>query len=87
MGFGGDKICVIPIQNARQYFSMPNATYTINVLCNNVQQMSVAIGEATGLFRQIRKVDLADTDNFEISKSDSLAKMKNCTCLIWAQRY
>lgn len=77
MGFGGDKICIIPIQNARQYFSMPNATYTINVLCNNVQQMSVAIGEATGLFRQIRKVDLADTDNFEISKSDSLAKMLN----------
>lgn len=77
MGFGGDKICIIPIQNARQYFSMPNATYTINVLCNNVQQMNVAIGEATGLFRQIRKVDLEDGENFEISKSDSLAKMLN----------
>jgi len=75
MGFGGDKICIIPIQNARQYFSIPNATFTITVLCNSVQQMSVATGEATGAFRQIRKVDLSENDNFEISKSDSLANL------------
>lgn len=77
MGFGGDKICVIPIQNARQYFSVPNATFTINVLCNNVQQMNIAIGEATGVFRQIRKVELGEADNFEITKSDSLANLLN----------
>jgi putative ABC transport system permease protein len=77
MGFGGDKICVIPIQNARQYFSVPNATFTINVLCNNIQQMNIAIGEATGIFRQIRGVELPEGDNFEISKSDSIANMLN----------
>ena len=77
MGFGGDKICIIPIQNARQNFSLPNPTFTINVLCNNLQQMNVAIGEATGKFRQIRKVELGDGDNFEISKSDSLANLLN----------
>jgi putative ABC transport system permease protein len=70
MGFGGDKICIIPIQNARQNFSLPNPTFTVNVLCNNVQQMNVAIGEATGKFRQIRKVELGEGDNFEISKSE-----------------
>jgi putative ABC transport system permease protein len=77
MGFGGDKICIIPIQNARMYFSAPNATFTINVLCNNVQQMSIAIGEATGTFRQIRGTDLGEPDNFEITKSDSIANMLN----------
>jgi putative ABC transport system permease protein len=77
MGFGGDKICIIPIQNARQNFSLPNPTFTVNVLCNNIQQMNVAIGEATGKFRQIRKVELGDGDNFEISKSDSLANLLN----------
>ena len=75
MGFGGDKICIIPIQNARQYFSIPNATFTINVLCNSSQQMMVATGEATGVFRQIRKVALDENDNFEITKSDSLANL------------
>lgn len=77
MGFGGDKICVVPIQNARQYFSMPNSTFTINVLCRTVPEMNSAIGEATGLMRQVRKVDLADSDNFEITKSDSIANMLN----------
>ncbi|HEY1038479.1 MAG TPA: ABC transporter permease [Bacteroidia bacterium] len=77
MGFGGDKICIIPIQNARQYFSTPNATFTINVLCNSVQQMNIAIGEAIGTMRQVRKVALAETENFEITKSDSIANMLN----------
>jgi putative ABC transport system permease protein len=75
MGFGGDKICVIPIQNARQYFSQPNATFTINVISENPQLMDVAIGEATGLFRKVRKVDLGDDENFEITKSDNLANI------------
>ncbi|MFL5754483.1 MAG: ABC transporter permease [Bacteroidia bacterium] len=75
MGFGGDKICVIPVQNARQYFSQPNATFTINVISENPQLMDVAIGEATGLFRKVRKVDLGDDENFEITKSDNLANI------------
>ncbi len=75
MGFGGDKICIVPIQNARQYFSQPNATFTINVISNNTQLMDIAVGEATGLFRKIRKVDLAADNNFEITKSDNLANM------------
>jgi putative ABC transport system permease protein len=75
MGFGGDKICIIPIMNARQYFSVPNATFTINVISNNPQLMDVAIGEATGLFRKIRKVDLGEEENFEITKSDNLANI------------
>ncbi|MDP2384858.1 MAG: ABC transporter permease [Bacteroidota bacterium] len=77
MGFGGDKICVVPIQNARQYFSIPNATFTINVLCRTVPEMNIAIGEATGTMRQVRKVDLGDNDNFEITKSDNIANMLN----------
>lgn len=75
MGFGGDKICIIPVQNARQYFSQPNATFTINVISQNPQLMDIAIGEATGLFRKIRKVELGDDENFEITKSDNLANI------------
>lgn len=75
MGFGGDKICIIPIQNARQYFAQPNANFTINVVTNDSKLMDVGVGEATGVFRKIRKVALKDESNFEITKSDNLANI------------
>jgi putative ABC transport system permease protein len=74
-GFGGDKIAVLTLNNVRQYFSIPNMTFTINVLCNNSALMDLAISEATGIFRIIRKVPLADDNNFEIIKSDNLANI------------
>src|ERR1700756_704361 len=73
MGFGGDKICLIPIQNARSTFPKQDATFTINVYAPTPSLMEAAISEATGLFRQIRKVAVTEEDNFEITKSDSLA--------------
>ncbi len=75
MGFGGDKICIIPLLNARQYFGRPDMSFTINVISKHPQLMDAAIDEATGLFRKIRKVDIQDEDNFEIIKSDNLASM------------
>lgn len=75
MGFGGDKIIVLPLNNVRQYFSIPNMTFTINVMCSSAQLMDAAVGEATGTFRVIRHVPLGEDDNFEITKSDNLANM------------
>lgn len=75
MGFGGDKICLIPIENARQYFSRPNMSFTINIMTKNALQMEIAISEATGLFRKIRAIRINDDSNFEITKSDSLANI------------
>ncbi len=74
-GFGGDKVGILPLSNVRQYFSIPNMTFTINVMCNNPQLMQAAIGEATGTFRVIRKLNAEEEDNFEITKSDNLANM------------
>ena len=75
MGFGGDKICLIPIQNARSNFPKKDATFTINVYVANATLMDAAISEAIGLFRQIRKIPISDDTNFEITKSDSLANL------------
>lgn len=75
MGFGGDKVCIIPLDNARVYFSRPNMTFTINVLVTNTGLMEMAINEAIGIFRIIRKVELGADENFEIVKSDSLANI------------
>jgi putative ABC transport system permease protein len=48
--------------------------------------MDVAIGEATGSFRPIRKLDVKEDDNFYVDKSDSIAQslMKNLGFLKYA---
>lgn len=74
-GFGGDKICLIPIQNARAMFPKQDATFTISVYTPMVNLMDMAIAEATGLFRTIRKVAITEEENFEITRPDSLANM------------
>ncbi|MFN7013303.1 MAG: ABC transporter permease, partial [Bacteroidia bacterium] len=75
MGFGGDQNCIIPLNNMRQYFSRPDLSYVINVLAPNANLLSIYTGEATGIFRMVRKVDIYDEDNFEIIKSDNLANI------------
>jgi putative ABC transport system permease protein len=74
-GFSGDKTCILPLNNVRQYFARPDMSYTITVMTVNPQALDAAVGEATGLFRIIRGVPLGEDNNFEISKSDSLAQM------------
>lgn len=75
MGFGGDQNCIIPLNNMRQYFSRPDLSYVINVLSPNANLLPIYIGEATGIFRMVRKVNLYEEDNFEIIKSDNLANI------------
>jgi putative ABC transport system permease protein len=75
MGFGGDKISIIPLTNARQYFAKKDMSFTINVLAENANLLNLALGEANGLFRKIRNVKLGEVDNFEITKADNLANI------------
>lgn len=75
MGFGGDKICMLPLSNVRQYFPRPNMSFTISVMTNNVQHLDIAVQEATGLFRVIREVPVGEENNFEVTKSDNLANI------------
>lgn len=70
-----DNIVLTTVNNTRRVFNRPNASYQIGVSVNNVAQMDAAVGEATGLFRVIRHLELKEGDNFYISKSDSLAEM------------
>ena len=75
VGFSGDKSCLIPISNLRQFVSGRELSYTINVMVNNTMMMDEGIGEATGTFRVIRKVLPGDNNNFEVEKSDNMAQM------------
>ncbi|MFC2111154.1 ABC transporter permease [Bacteroidota bacterium] len=74
IGFGGDKHCFIPLENVRNYFSIPNRSYTISVMIKDPELIDIAVGEAIGLFRIIRKVKVGDDNNFDVRKSDNLVK-------------
>ena len=74
MGFGGDKVCVIPLLRAKQIMTISNPSYTISVMVNDPGKMDGAVGEATGLFRNVRKLRVQDENNFEVTKSDAIAQ-------------
>lgn len=75
MGFGGDKICLVPVLHVKQKYGDNDRTYTISVKVNNIAQLETAQGEATGLFRMVRGDRLGVENSFELVRSDSLANM------------
>jgi len=75
MGTNFDNICILPITNVRQNFIKQNASYVIDVMPQNGLSLDRAVSEAEGFFRIIRGLKFQDETNFDISKSDNLAKM------------
>jgi len=74
MGFGGDKVCFIPINNMRQYFEKGEQTsYSVSILVNATSDREGGISEAVGIMRQTRGLKTTEETNFEIVKADSLA--------------
>ncbi len=75
IGFSSDNTCVVPINNVRQRFPRPNRSFNIDVMAAGNITLETIEGEATGLFRIIRGLNVQEEANFEITKSDSLAEM------------
>jgi putative ABC transport system permease protein len=71
-GFGGDKFCIIPVLKAKQINNTTNPSFTITTKVRGPEALDASIGEATSLFRNIRGLNIASPDNFEISRSDSI---------------
>ena len=71
-----DNFIIISYSNARRFFNnSPNASFNIQVKVPDIKLMDGAIGEATSIFRPIRKLTVTESDNFLIDKSDSFAEM------------
>jgi putative ABC transport system permease protein len=68
-----DDVIITSYNNSRK---MPNAntSYLIGVKVDNVSQLDPVIGEATAVFRSVRKLTPTDDDNFVIEKSDRFAE-------------
>ena len=75
MSGDSDNLCILPYTNVRQYFSRPNMRYSINVTPIDATLMEPAIGEAEGVFRQVRNLDVRDETDFHINRSDNIANM------------
>jgi putative ABC transport system permease protein len=75
MGFGGDRVCIIPLSNAKQNFGYDNMSYSISVKVADVKLLDAAIDEATGVMRRVRDIPLGEDDTFEITKSDSISTL------------
>jgi putative ABC transport system permease protein len=71
-GFGGDKFCVIPVLKAKQIVASSNPSFTIKIMVSGPSALDATIGEATSLFRNIRDLNVANDNNFEIQRSDSI---------------
>jgi putative ABC transport system permease protein len=74
MGFGGDRVVIVPLENARQVFARPNMSFVITVAIDDVPRMDAAVEEAEAVFRRVRKLPALAPNNFEIMKADNIAK-------------
>ncbi len=69
----GDNTVYIPILNAIRYYRGPKASVGVSVTVENINQLDYAIDEAIGLFRGIRGLQISESNNFEMTKSDAIA--------------
>ena len=72
--FNTSRIIITSYNNVRRIFATQNNTYNIAVQVQDLKKMDLAIGEATSVFRPIRKLTIKEGDNFYIDKSDSIAE-------------
>jgi putative ABC transport system permease protein len=69
-----DNLTLIGYTSARQNYDMKDVSYNISIFCDNAEDIDKTIEEASGVFRNIRKVRPGEEDHFEINKSDSNAE-------------
>lgn len=74
VGFGGDKMCIIPFTEARYSFSAANRTHAINIMARSALEVDATVGQATALMRSVRKLPPLEEDNFNVTKSDNISK-------------
>jgi putative ABC transport system permease protein len=71
----GDRICLMPVTTARQYFSRPNMNFSITIMPTNPVNLDAMAGEAESVFRTVRNLDPQDESDFRVVKSDSILNM------------
>lgn len=72
LSFAGDRLVIVPLQNARQNYGAQTGSYNISVTVNEATELERGVAESVGMMRSIRKLGTADGNDFETEKSDGL---------------
>jgi len=71
-GNNQDLRVIIPIQNARSVFTLPNINYQISVMVDKKDMLEGAQDEAIQTFRNIRGLNPVQENDFGLERSDDL---------------
>ena len=75
MGMGGeDRMAFLSVTEAKGQFLNLESSFNISVAVNNIQQLDMAVSEAEGLMRSIRRIRTGDELNFSVVKSDAITE-------------
>jgi len=75
MGMGGeDRMAFLSVTEAKGQFLNSESSFNISVAVNNIQQLDMAVSEAEGLMRSIRRIRTGDELNFSVVKSDAITE-------------
>lgn len=72
-GFSRDNVVITTYSNIERNFPS-GFSYVIAVMANELTKVNVAMGEAEGTFRAIRKLSITEESNFVLDRSDSVAE-------------
>ena len=83
MNSSGDRAVYAPILCVKNIYGTDDTEYNVLVAVRNATDMDAAQSEASGLFRQIRRLRPGEEDDFEVFASDSLVAIlkENTTTL------
>lgn len=86
MGGSDDRRVLLPLQTAKRYYGSDRTNYDVIVAVNDATQIEAGTDYATGLFRNVRDLRIAENNDFEITQSDNLISIirENTTYFRWA---
>ena len=68
-----DNMTLVSIGNATKIWGFGNKSCVISVKLDGLKNMNFAMGEAEGLMRSIKNIEVGKENNFVVSKNDELA--------------
>jgi putative ABC transport system permease protein len=72
-GFSRDNLIVTGYSNVARNFPQ-GRSFVIGIMTEDILQVPAAMAEAEGLFRNVRKLDTREENNFVLDRSDSIAE-------------
>ena len=73
--FSPENMVIVPLVTARAFYANPQTTFKLTVQVDNAYEMDLALYEATGLMRNIRRLRSNEPEDFDTSKSDKLSSI------------